>query len=327
MKPLVPWLQAAGALQLAVASVNLVLPRKLEYDRYLLRLSPVLRQVFIVHAAYIAGVLAGFGALSLLFAEELAGGSPLGRFLSGLLAAFWAPRVFVQLLYYDPDLKRRHPLANLAFLAAFSYLAAVFSIAALGGGPAHDGHAQRSAQVPVDVHGSMEDTQDVDVAVRLEEVHDPVVAVEKDPDVPFRHDMVPVPKLGVPFQELHLFVDSDDRAPGRSGIVTRDVVVDVPKPHRGLVAPPYLRHESIRLFISSFETTRPASESASPRSTIRANASSRRISSYELSAGCSRMTRIIRSLIVPVSISIAPRSGSDCPFQERLPSRTAAAAT
>jgi hypothetical protein len=133
MEPLIPHIMAAGVLQLLIAAANIVLPGKLRYRENIAKLSPIVRQVFVVHAVYIALVLVFFGLLCLLFAGELAGGSALGRFLSGFLAVFWSLRVGIQLFYYDPQVKRENFGAHLAFTATFICLAVVFAVAALGG--------------------------------------------------------------------------------------------------------------------------------------------------------------------------------------------------
>ncbi len=131
---MVPLIWAAGALHLVLVVTNLVAPRRLEYDRNLAGASPIVRQIFHVHAAYIVLVLLGFAAMCFLFAPELAGGGGLGRFMSAFLALFWLPRPLVQLFYYDRQLRRRHRLLDLGFLLLFGFLAAVFGAAALGVG-------------------------------------------------------------------------------------------------------------------------------------------------------------------------------------------------
>jgi hypothetical protein len=131
---MVPLLWIAGALHLLLMVVNLLAPRRLGYAEGLAGAPAIVRQIFHVHAAYIVLVLLGFAGLCLFFAPELAGGRGLGRFMSAFLAVFWLPRPFVQLLYYDPELRRRHRLYDVAFLILFGYLAAVFTAAALGVG-------------------------------------------------------------------------------------------------------------------------------------------------------------------------------------------------
>jgi hypothetical protein len=134
MRFLIPWLWAAGAVQLFILAANVVVPKKLDCRENLARVSPMIRTVFVVHWVYIVLVLTIFISLSFWFAPELAGASRLGRFLSAAIAVFWICRVPIQLFVYDPEIRRKNRLVDLIFLAAFSYLGVVFSIAALGGG-------------------------------------------------------------------------------------------------------------------------------------------------------------------------------------------------
>src|SRR5215469_4525554 len=108
MNRLILLIWAAGAVQLAILGANFVLPKKLECATNLPRVSPMIRQVFVVHWVYIAGVLAIFSALCFGFAPELAGASRLGHFLSATIALFWLPRIPIQLFVYDGELRRRH---------------------------------------------------------------------------------------------------------------------------------------------------------------------------------------------------------------------------
>ncbi len=130
MLPLSSWIQVAGAVQLAIGLANLPLASRLQYRKNLAGASAIVRQVFYVHAAYIVLVVFGFAALSLLFPTDLAGGRPLGRFLSAFLAIFWLLRVPIQLLYYPVEIRRQNRLADVIFTVAFAFLAVVFGLAA-----------------------------------------------------------------------------------------------------------------------------------------------------------------------------------------------------
>lgn len=123
---------AAGAVQVAMIAANAVLPKKLNCGENLGRVSPMIREVFIVHWAYIVGVLAMFAALCFGFAPELAGGSRLGRFLSAAMALFWLPRIPLQLFFYDAELRRQNRLGDVAMISALVFLVAVYGVAALG---------------------------------------------------------------------------------------------------------------------------------------------------------------------------------------------------
>jgi hypothetical protein len=132
MRPSIPWLWVAGAIQLVVIAANFALPKKLRCRENLAKVSPMIREVFVVHWLYIVLVLGIFTTLCFWFAPELAGGSRLGRFLSLAMAIFWLLRVPIQLFFYDREIRRQNRLADVAFLLTFSYLGIVFGAAALG---------------------------------------------------------------------------------------------------------------------------------------------------------------------------------------------------
>ncbi len=132
MRALIAGLWLAGVVQLVIIIANFVLPKKLGCRTHLARVSPMIREVFVIHWIYIVFVLGIFASLCFWFAPELAGASRLGRFLSTVMAVFWLFRVPIQLFYYDPEIRRQNRMGDVTFLLAFSYLGIVFSIAALG---------------------------------------------------------------------------------------------------------------------------------------------------------------------------------------------------
>jgi len=132
MNSLVPFVWAAGVVHLGIAAANFILPAKLRYRENLSKVSPMIRQIFIVHSAYIVGVLVGFGVLCFFFAHDLARSSRLGKFLGGFISLFWLSRSVIQFFYYDSELKRQHRLADVAFTLAVLFLGGVFAVAALG---------------------------------------------------------------------------------------------------------------------------------------------------------------------------------------------------
>lgn len=131
---LVPWIWAAGAVHLAIVAANAALPGRLRVRENAARLSPLLRQVLYVHWLYIVIVVLLFACLSFFFAVDLAGGSPLGRFMSAAIALFWLLRIALQLFYYDREARRQNRLLDLLYMGALIFLTAVFGAAALGAG-------------------------------------------------------------------------------------------------------------------------------------------------------------------------------------------------
>src|SRR5215472_19331064 len=127
-------LWVAGFVQVAIVAANVFLPGKLKYRENLSRVSPIIRQIFVVHSAYIVGVVLLFAAVTFGFAEELASGHGLGRFLAAAIALFWFFRAPVQLLYYDPTLRKQNRWGDIAFTAGALFLAATYGAASVARG-------------------------------------------------------------------------------------------------------------------------------------------------------------------------------------------------
>jgi len=132
MNTMVPFLWVAGGVQPAIAVSNFWVPGVLHYREYLAKLSPMVRQVFIVHSLYIVLMLLGFSGLSICFASQLTSGGPLGRALSAFLAVFWLLRVGLQLGYYDREVRAKCRIGDVAYTLAISSLGVIFAVVALG---------------------------------------------------------------------------------------------------------------------------------------------------------------------------------------------------
>jgi hypothetical protein len=125
-------IRIAAALQLGVAAANFPLSWMLRFGSEQRRLTPIVRQIHQVHHGYIVGLLVVFAAISMAFPDELSGGGGLGRFLSLVLAVFWAARLGVQRLYYDPAFLRRHRAGDVVFTLIFAFLSGVYAASAAG---------------------------------------------------------------------------------------------------------------------------------------------------------------------------------------------------
>lgn len=132
MNPMVPFLWIAGGVHLAIAVANFWIPGILHYRENLAKVSPMVRQVFVVHSIYLVMVLVAFSALCFFFAPDLTSGTPLGRFLTAFLAVFWLLRVVLQVVYYDPEVRAKYRLGDIAYTLAVSCLGVVFAVVALG---------------------------------------------------------------------------------------------------------------------------------------------------------------------------------------------------
>ena len=130
---LLPLLQLAGIGHFGILLASIQVPGVLDWRNELARLHPFLRRLFWVYGVYIALTIAGFGAVTLMNAEELAGGRPLARGVSALIAGFWAARLAVQWFVFDarPFLTNRwRRLGYHTLTAAFVFFTAVYGWAA-----------------------------------------------------------------------------------------------------------------------------------------------------------------------------------------------------
>jgi hypothetical protein len=120
----------AGFVHVGIILANIPLPGRLRVRERLSGLPQFVRQIFYVHWVYIVIVLGLFASLCFGFARDLAGGSALGRFLSGFMAAFWLLRIALQVFYYDRNLRRENRGLDSLYLASLSVLVVVFGLAA-----------------------------------------------------------------------------------------------------------------------------------------------------------------------------------------------------
>lgn len=121
----------AGVVQAGIVGANLPLPGRLKVRERLGSVPRFMRQIFYVHWLYIVIVVGLFAALCFGFGPELAGGSGLGRFLSGFMAGFWLLRIALQIFYYDPELRRENRGLDRVYLGSLAVLVVVFGTAAL----------------------------------------------------------------------------------------------------------------------------------------------------------------------------------------------------
>ncbi len=121
----------AGAVHLGIIAANVPLPGRLRVRERLAGVPRFVRQIFYVHWLYIVIVLGMFAALCFGFARELAGATPMGRFLSAFMAAFWLLRICLQVFYYDREIRRQNRVLDALYMVALVVLVVVFGTAAL----------------------------------------------------------------------------------------------------------------------------------------------------------------------------------------------------
>src|SRR5687768_15258972 len=100
----------AGLLHFGILIASALTPGVLAWGTELRKLSPLSRNLVWVHGWFIVLIIAGFGAVSLLHAADLAHGPRLARSVCAFIALFWAARLGVQFFVFDasPYLNRLH---------------------------------------------------------------------------------------------------------------------------------------------------------------------------------------------------------------------------
>jgi cyanate permease len=121
----------AGMVHVGIMAANIPLPGRLRVQERLTSVPRFMRQIFYVHWVYVVIVLGLFAALCFGFAPELAGGSGLGRFLSGFMAGFWLLRIVLQIFYYDREIRRENRGMDLLYVVALVVLVGIFGMAVL----------------------------------------------------------------------------------------------------------------------------------------------------------------------------------------------------
>jgi hypothetical protein len=119
-------IHAAGAVLLMIAAANCIVPAKLGYARNLARVTPIVRQVFVIHSVYIVMVVVASGGLCLLFAPRLVAPDPLSTALTGFFALFWSLRLAIQIFYVDSAFLRQHLAGHIAYTLACALLSVIF---------------------------------------------------------------------------------------------------------------------------------------------------------------------------------------------------------
>jgi len=123
-------LKVVGLLMLALAAAHFTFPRRFNWASELRRLSPLNRQIFIVHDLFIVLMLVMMGLLSLWQTAALLEPTALGRVMLAGLTLFWAVRLFVQFFVYDASLWRGNRFRTVMhglFAGMWTYYTAVFA--------------------------------------------------------------------------------------------------------------------------------------------------------------------------------------------------------
>ncbi len=129
------WVILAGLAHLGLVAVGGQVPRVFRWKEELARLGAANRRLFWVYGFFIVLANVGFGALSLAYAGEIAGGKGAAAGFALFLSIYWAARLATQYLVFDtPDWPRegRHPVAKHGLGLLFLAMTIVYLLAFLG---------------------------------------------------------------------------------------------------------------------------------------------------------------------------------------------------
>lgn len=124
--------RVVGMLLLALAALNLFLPKRFHWQSELEKVSLLTRQVFQVHYLFIVLSLVLMGVLSLVFTEALLEPGQLARVVLAGLTLFWVTRFLVQWIVYDRALwwgRRFETLMHVVFTCLWCYFSLIYGIA------------------------------------------------------------------------------------------------------------------------------------------------------------------------------------------------------
>jgi hypothetical protein len=127
-------IRLAGIGQLSVLVASALVPFRLNWRAELACLPRLHRQMYWVYGGYVVLAIGAFGLISLLAAEEMAGGTILARGLCGYIAVFWGIRLCLQFVFDSKEhltswwLKMGYNILTVLFLA----FTTIYGFAALG---------------------------------------------------------------------------------------------------------------------------------------------------------------------------------------------------
>lgn len=132
MIPLELHLKFAGMLLIVLGLSHVLFGQRFQWKEELERLSLLNRQIFYVHAFFIALIVVLFGILALFYTGTLIEKTALARVVLSGIVLFWACRLAIQFFGYSSTLwkgDRFNTIVHIVFSLFWTYLIVVFSAA------------------------------------------------------------------------------------------------------------------------------------------------------------------------------------------------------
>jgi len=121
-------LKIAGLLQIGLALLHALFPRRFDWKKELVPLTLLSRQIMYVHTLFVALTVFLIGVLCLTSAGDLIS-TTLGRRIAVGLAIFWLTRLYIQFFGYSSELwkgKAFETAIHIVFSIFWIYLSVTF---------------------------------------------------------------------------------------------------------------------------------------------------------------------------------------------------------
>jgi anaerobic C4-dicarboxylate transporter len=123
------FLKLAGILQIGLCIGSLAIPRLMNWNTELSRVSTIIAQMFWTYAGYILMINLSFGLVSLFGAEALMGKTFLSKSICIFIFLYWLARVIIQFFYFDTKSApqgKMYKAGEIALVTLFVFLTVVY---------------------------------------------------------------------------------------------------------------------------------------------------------------------------------------------------------
>ncbi|RVU00668.1 hypothetical protein EOD41_11760 [Mucilaginibacter limnophilus] len=124
------WIWMAGLAQLALVLGSLAIPKILKWHLELIKVQPLIKQMFWTYAAYILVINLCFALLSIFAFADMLDGSRLATMVCGFIAVYWISRVGIQFFYFNRlhfPTGKWHKLGEAVLVTLFVFLSIVYA--------------------------------------------------------------------------------------------------------------------------------------------------------------------------------------------------------
>lgn len=124
----------AGICHFGILIASALVPGVLDWKGELAKLAPLCRHVVWTHGAFIVLTIIAFGAVTVINAPALAGGTRLARTVCAVISLFWLARLGIQFFLFDAKPFLRTIFLKIGYhglTVVFTFLVAVYGYAAM----------------------------------------------------------------------------------------------------------------------------------------------------------------------------------------------------